>query len=200
MIARRAGLGAAALLAAFAAAHPAASRPVTPVATIRAHGLSATLARSPRGDANFQYFLTVSHAGHTVLSSPGDRARLIPRLLHFPGDAARWFPQQEVRLVGVARLAGLPFVVIVEHNTAADCGWARVGLVGPDGRVVVIDNACGLDARIGRDRLILSGPYYGPGAPLADPTIPHATATLARRHGHFTLEPGYFQLRRLPAR
>jgi hypothetical protein len=155
--------------------------------------LAATLRRSPRGPGNFQYFLSVRNNGKIIFSSPGDPRQLIPRLVR-PAGAPRWFPQQSVRLAGIATLGGRRFVIVTEHNTGADCGEGAVGLVDDRGELLKIRNPCELGVTIGRGRITLTGPYYAPGAPLVDPTIVHASAILTFRDGKPVESPHYFQL------
>lgn len=188
----RAALGFALVLpAASCASAPAA--PAVPVAHVAAHGISAVLRRSERGHGNAQYFLTVRHEDRIVFRSPGDPGRLIPRLTR-PEGAPYWFPLQTVHLAGIATMGGTPFVVIAEHNIGADCGSGRVGLIGPKGRVIVVENACALGVRIEQGNLVLSGPFYGPDAPLVNPTIPHATSRLTIAHGRIVQTPSYFKV------
>lgn len=163
------------------------------VAHVAGHGVSAVLRRSARGPGNYQYVLTVRHDGRVVFRSPGDRARLIPRLTR-PQGAPHWFPLQTARLAGIAVLGGTPFVVMAEHNTGADCGSGKVGLIGPRGQLVTIENGCALDVAIEPGHLVLTGPYYGPDAPMVNPTIPHATARLAIEEGRLRLVPPYFRI------
>lgn len=173
----------------LAATMPAAHARVQPVATARHGSLSAVLSRAPRGAGNFQYFLDVHDGKRLVLAAPPDK--VIPHLVQGHGTA-RYFPMQRVALAGIARLGGANFVVIEERNTGADCGMGRVALIGRHGTALMLDNPCGLAARIERGRVILTGPYYAKDTPLYRPTIAHARAVLRRVDGSFVETPGYF--------
>ncbi|MHB1303340.1 MAG: hypothetical protein ACYCZB_07675 [Acidiphilium sp.] len=173
----------------LAAAAPAAHARAEPVATARSGSLSAVLSRAPRGAGNFQYFLDVRAGKRLVLAAPPNR--LIPRLVQGHGTA-RYFPMQRVALAGIARLDGADFALVEELNTGADCGMGRVALIGRHGTALILDNPCGLAARIERGRVILTGPYYAKDAPLYKPTIPQARAVLTRQDGRFVETPCRF--------
>jgi hypothetical protein len=117
--------------------------------------------------------------------------------------AKMWFPVQDVKIVGTAVLMhrGVQQMVVVSHETAADCGSATVtvlgskpgGIVGP---VATVTNPCDLGAKVGADgaSIDLIGPYYKADAPLCCPTKTKAAATLRYRDGKWIESPAYFKV------
>ncbi len=119
--------------------------------------------------------------------------------------AQMWFPVQELRIVGAAELMqpATQQLVVQSHEAGADCGAATVAILtsSTGGQVVPavsVQNGCELGASIVRganaDAIALSGPYYGPNAPLCCPTKPHASATLRYANGKWSEKPSYFRL------
>jgi hypothetical protein len=117
--------------------------------------------------------------------------------------AKMWFPVQEVKIVGAAPLTrkGVQQLIVQSHEMAADCGMATVTIFatkpgGTTGPVATITNPCDLAAKLGADgtSLELTGPYYGPNAPLCCPTKPNATAVLRYLDGKWTESPKYFKV------
>ena len=134
--------------------------------------------------------------------SPGNGGPL-SRVTQAGGGAKMWFPVQEVKIVGTAPLMrrGVQQFVLMSHETAADCGTAGVTVfasmpgatVGP---AATLTNPCDLTARIGSDgtSLDLTGPYYGPNAPLCCPTKAKAAAVVRYRDGRWIETPHFFKL------
>lgn len=185
------------------------------------------LSRAARGDqGRYQYFLSIyaawqmppagAKAGtsrkvkwHRVFVSPGDATEIVPRVVQGHGTT-RYFPDQKVTLVGAVKFEPdrAALVLAEEHNAAADCGMGRIAVFGPLGTrrfgpVAVIDNPCGISAKVerqtvGRAKVVLTGPYYAKDAPLYKPTIAKARAVLTMQDGKFVETPDYFPIRRLP--
>jgi hypothetical protein len=117
--------------------------------------------------------------------------------------AKMWFPIQEAHIVGTAQLMGrgAQQVVVQSHEMAADCGSAKVTVLAnaPGGTVapsVTVGNPCELSAKIRGDgaAIELTGPFYGPKAPLCCPTKPNATAVLRYVDGKWSESPDYFKI------
>lgn len=123
-------------------------------------------------------------------------------------DSSMWFPYQSLEIVGPAELMhrGVQELVVAFHQTGADCGSANITVLRYDGKreavvpAVSIQNGCDLSAKIvpgaggALDTLTLSGPYYGPNAPMCCATKPKASATLRYRNGRWTEAPAYYTL------
>lgn len=117
--------------------------------------------------------------------------------------AKMWFPIQQLQIVGSVELMqpGVQQLVVQSHEAGADCGMSVVTILtastaGAIAPAVSVRNSCALRATIATasagDSIALSGPYYGPNAPLCCPTKPNATATLSYRNGKWSVTPNYF--------
>ncbi len=121
-----------------------------------------------------------------------------------PASSPLWFPLQTAKLIGVGQLMhpGVDEVVMLSHQTGADCGSADLTVFGATskGKVVpevTVQNGCALDVKIVKkgnlDVLQLSGPYYGPKAAMCCPTKPKASATLQFVNGKWVETPNYYK-------
>ena len=120
--------------------------------------------------------------------------------------AALWFPVQDASIAGTGEFmgAGAQQLVVQSHQSAADCGTARVDVFFFDAAMQTImttlsvENGCALSAGIvrgsGGDALALSGPYYAANAPSCCPTKPRATAILRFHNGDWSERPQYFKI------
>ena len=117
--------------------------------------------------------------------------------------AKMWFPIQDLKVIGAAPLMQkrVQLLVVQSHEMAADCGSATITILGTKpggavGPVATVTNSCDLAAKIGSDgtSIELTGPYYGPKAPLCCPTKPNVTATLRYVDGKWVETPSYFKV------
>lgn len=159
-------------------------------------------------DPVYQWYLSfyapVQTGAKLIYQLPNDSHELLSRVTKAK-DAQIYFPQQELKIVGAAELrrAGVQDVVVWDHQTGADCGAADVTVFGANaqGKIeqrVHVENGCDLQARIVKHGALsavqLTGPYYGPSAPLCCPTKPHAAAMLAYRNGQWRVSPNYYTI------
>lgn len=142
--------------------------------------------------------------GKLAYRLPNKNGDLLSRVVKAP-NAAMYFPQQDVKITGAAEFekSGVQDVVVWDHQTGADCGTADVTVFGADakGRVqqrVHVENGCDLSAAIVKHGSLsavrLSGPYYGPKAPLCCPTKPKASALLSYARGTWSMTPQYYTI------
>lgn len=140
--------------------------------------------------------------GKLVYRLPNKDGELLSRVTKAKG-AEMYFPLQDVKIVGAAEFerAGVQDVVVWDHQSGADCGDADVTLFGADAKDGVVQrvhvqNACSLSTKIvkrgGLSGVELSGPYYGPKAPMCCPTKPKARALLAYSDGRWSVNPNYY--------
>jgi hypothetical protein len=117
--------------------------------------------------------------------------------------AQLYFPMQDLKIAGAAEFerGSVQDVVVWDHQAGADCGTADVTVFGANaqGQVeqrVHVENGCSLDAAIVKHGALsavqLTGPYYGPKAPLCCPTKARASAMLWYQHGDWNMAPKYF--------
>jgi hypothetical protein len=123
-----------------------------------------------------------------------------------PHGAAIWYPLQDANIAGTGELMGpgAQELVVQSHESAADCGTARVDVFfyGSAMQMVMttlsVENPCDLSASIVHgphgDVLQLAGPYYAANAPLCCPTKEKATAILRFDNGNWTEQPHYFKI------
>jgi hypothetical protein len=127
--------------------------------------------------------------------------------LSHTSDASMWFPAQSGSIVGAAQLmgSGIEQLVVVTHQTGADCGSADLTIFAYDSKkqkvvpAATVENGCELQVKIvhdakGADTLLLSGPYYNDTAPMCCPTKPKASATLSYINGTWVEKPNYYKL------
>ncbi len=170
---------------------------------------SRTLAGRQLGkDAVYQWYLSFyapSAKGLKLMYRlPNAQGELLSRVTKAHGDDM-YFPMQDVKIVGTGEFerAGIQDVVVWDHQTGADCGEADVTVFGANtkGRIeqrVHAQNGCSLDANIVRRGALsavrLTGPYYGPSAPLCCPTKPRANALLSYGNGRWSMAPEYYTI------
>ncbi|HKU66148.1 MAG TPA: hypothetical protein VJP85_00040 [Candidatus Baltobacteraceae bacterium] len=137
-----------------------------------------------------------------VYQLPNERHELLSRVTKAHG-VQMYFPQQDLKIVGAAEFEkpGVQDVVVWDHQTGADCETADVTVFGANARGKVeqrvhVENGCSLEAQIVKRGTLsavqLSGPYYGPTAPMCCPTKPKARATLAYANGTWSVSPRYY--------
>ena len=142
--------------------------------------------------------------GKLAYRLPDKNGDLLSRVTKAP-NAAMYFPQQDLKIVGAAELekAGVQDVVVWDHQTGADCGTADVTVFGADAKGNVqqrvhVENGCDLSAAVVKHGSLsavrLTGPYYGPKAPLCCPTKPKASALLSYAHGVWSMAPKYYTI------
>jgi hypothetical protein len=140
--------------------------------------------------------------GKLVYQLPNSSHELLSKVTKAHG-AQMYFPMQDVKIVGAAELErpAVQDVVVWDHQSGADCGTADVTVFGAqtNGRVVQrvhVENGCSLDAKIVKHGALsavrLTGPYYGPKAPMCCPTKPRASAMLSYRNGDWSVTPNYY--------
>lgn len=140
--------------------------------------------------------------GKLVYQLPGKDQELLSRVVKAHG-ARMYFPQQDVKIVGAAEFerAGVQDVVIWDHQAGADCGSADVTVFGANTKRQVVQrvhvqNGCTLDAKIVKHGALsavqLTGPYYGPKAPMCCPAKPKASALLSFANGRWSMTPNYY--------
>ncbi|MGZ3540670.1 MAG: hypothetical protein ACXVAF_05705 [Vulcanimicrobiaceae bacterium] len=154
------------------------------------------------GRTDYQWYLSVySPDGALAYRSPGDTAGLVTRLQKANG-APYYFPHQSLSIAGAGRLMGSDAeqAVVAIREIGADCGAMTVAIldISDGGRKAVpvarVTNFCDLEPKIVGDAVQLTGPYYGPSAPLCCPTKNHASAMLRYRNGEWVESPLYFRL------
>lgn len=170
------------------------------------------LSKKPLGSANgssfYQWYLSFYAIDGSVYRlkyrSPDERVPF-SHVTKAQG-ASLWFPVQDAKIVGTGELMGpgAQQLVVQSHESAADCGGARVDVFfygSAMQRVMTtlsVQNPCELSASVIRgahgDSLQLTGPYYAANAPLCCPTKPKATATLHFNNGSWTQQPQYFKI------
>lgn len=123
--------------------------------------------------------------------------------------AQLYFPQQSVTIIGGAELEqpAVQDAVVLFHEAAADCGSSTVAIIGDPGRAMkptvraTVVNGCDLKAKIVKygnmQAVQLSGPYYGPKAPMCCPTKNNATAklTYSGQIRGWSVTPKYFTVK-----
>ncbi len=121
-----------------------------------------------------------------------------------------WFPVQDASIVGVGELMGpgAQQIVIASHQMAADCGSGRVDVLFQDAAMQMImptlsvENGCDLSAKVIHDAqgyaISMTGPYYGPHAPMCCPTKPKATAIFRFTNKGWVQTPKYFEVLKTP--
>jgi hypothetical protein len=155
----------------------------------------------------YQWYLSFyapdgNDGGKLVYRLPNKSHELLSQVVKAHG-AEMYFPMQELRIAGAGEFeqSGVQDVVVWDHQAAADCGAADVTVFGANakGRVeqrVHVENGCSLDAKIVKSGALsavqLTGPYYGPRAPLCCPTKPRASALLSYKNGDWGVTPNYF--------
>ena len=161
------------------------------------------------GDPVYQYYLSfyapaADGASNLVYQVPNKSSDWLEKVTKAP-SADLYFPHQNLQIVGAGELEQqtVQDVVILSHQAGADCGSADLTVFGADthGKVqqrVHIQNGCDLRAKIVKKGQLqavqLSGPYYGPKAPMCCPTKPHATAMLTYGNGKWSVKPNYFAI------
>ncbi len=173
---------------------------------------SRSLVGKQNGKQNaYQWYVSiyapVGNGWNLTYRSPGDGTKLLGTVTKVKG-AQLYLPQQSVRIVGGAELEQptVQDAVIQVHESSADCGQSVVAVIGalpslhPAIRTTVV-NGCDLQASIvkyGQMQAVqLTGPYYGPKAPMCCPTKPKATAklTYSGQIRGWNVTPNYFKLK-----
>jgi len=160
----------------------------------------------------YQWYLSVyapaANGWNLKYRSPGN-GTLLSKVTKAHG-AQLYFPMQSVKIVGGAELEqpAVQDAVVQIHESAADCGAATVAVLGATGRSmavgprVTVTNGCDLQASIvkyGQMQAVqLSGPYYGPKAPMCCPTKPKAKAKLTYSGSirGWSVTPNYYTIHR----
>jgi hypothetical protein len=168
---------------------------------------SKKLVGSANGNSFYQWYLSIYAIDDATYrlkyQSPANGGPLA--LVERANGAKLWFPMQQLRIVGAAELMqpATQQLIVQSHEMAADCGASTVTVLmsNAGGQVVPavsVRNGCELNASIvhgsGGDAVALTGPYYGPNAPLCCPTKTHAIATLRYAKGKWSVKPSYFSL------
>jgi hypothetical protein len=121
-----------------------------------------------------------------------------------------WFPVQNASIAGVGELMGpgAQQVVITSHQMAADCGSGRVDVLFQDAAMqqimptLSVQNGCELSAKVIHDAkgyaVSMTGPYYGPHAPMCCPTTAKATAIFRFTSKGWVQTPKYFEILKTP--
>lgn len=122
-------------------------------------------------------------------------------------DSSMWMPAQSASIVGAGELmeAGVQQLVTTSHESGADCGSETVTIFRYDDKTskvvpaATVQNGCNLTTKIvtpgsGNAYLLMTGPYYGPNAPMCCPTKNKASATLKYVNGSWVESPKYFTL------
>lgn len=157
----------------------------------------------------YQWYLSFyapdgENGGKLVYQLPNKDGELLSRVVKAHG-AQMYFPQQDVKIIGAAQFeqSGVQDVVVWDHQAGADCGAADVTVFGANtkGQLeqrVHVENGCSLDAKIVKNGSLpavrLSGPYYGPKAPMCCPTKPKASALLSYAKGTWSVKPDYYTI------
>jgi hypothetical protein len=156
----------------------------------------------------YQWFLSIyapsANGLKLVYQLPSAEHHILSRVEQAHG-AEMYFPVQQLRIAGAGELeqSGVQDLVIQTHEFAADCGESTVAVLGTDQKEAVVTraqvtNGCDLSASIVKNGSLqavqLTGPYYGPKAPLCCPTEAHATAMLSFANGRWSVTPKYFTL------
>lgn len=167
------------------------------------HVTASRIARGSTAErTDYQWYLSVfAPSGKLAYRSPGDPASLLTRLQKANG-APYYFPHQTLQIAGTGRLMGSNSeqAVVSIREVGADCGSMTVAVIGAaaNGKAAPlarVTNFCDLQPKIVGDAVQLTGPYYGPNAPLCCPTKNHAVAMLRYRNGRWAESPTYFPLR-----
>ena len=148
------------------------------------------------------FYAPAQNGGKLVYQLPNEGHELLSRVTKAHG-APLYFPQQDLKIVGAAEFekSGVEQVVVWDHQSGADCGAADVTVFGANAKGQVeqsvhVENGCSLEAKIVKhgnlSAVHLSGPYYGPKAPMCCPTEPKASATLAYANGAWSVNPNYY--------
>src|SRR5581483_3908147 len=95
-------------------------------------------------------------------------------------------------------------LVVEKYEASADCGGGEVAIFAYDPvnekitKALTIFNGCALHAKVIHnalgDAVQLTGPYYGPNAPMCCPTKRSVTAIVRYSHRKWTMTPGYFTI------
>jgi hypothetical protein len=121
-------------------------------------------------------------------------------------SSSTWLPQQSLKLVGVGQFVqpAVEYLVAEQQEASADCGGGEVAVFHYNWttqrieKSITVLNNCELNAAVIRDRqgdaIQLTGPYYGPTAPMCCPTKAKATAILRYANGKWTMKPNYFTI------
>ena len=158
----------------------------------------------------YQWYLSIyapAPNGWTLAyRSPGPGTTLLAKVTKANG-AQLYFPTQSVKIIGGAELeqAAVQDAVVQVHEQAADCGSSTVAVFGAGSSMkprvrVAVQNGCDLNASIvkyGQMQAVqLTGPYYGPKAPMCCPTKPSATAKLTNSGAirGWSVTPNYFRI------
>ncbi len=179
--------------------------------------LSRKLLGSHSGKQFYQWYFLVyqSELAGNVLEyeSPADGGPL--SIVKQQRGSNSWLPRQQLRVIsgydfvqpvlrarsGRRSTRNLEQVVLESHEMTTDCGAGTVTVFGVASSkiepFVSARNRCELRASIvdgegGPDTIVLSGPFFGPGAPMCCPTKPHAIATLSYSSGGWIETPNYF--------
>ncbi|HTU69498.1 MAG TPA: hypothetical protein VMF11_04180 [Candidatus Baltobacteraceae bacterium] len=176
----------------------------------------AVLSKKPVGtngkESFYQWYLSIYAIDATVyrLKYQSPKNPVPFRAVEKAHGANLWFPVADGSIAGAGELMGpgAQQVVIVSHQMAADCGMARVDVffAGAAMNAVMptlsIENPCDLSAKIVKDAqgtaLAVTGPYYGPDAPMCCPTKPKATAIFRMTSKGWTQTPRYFKVTPTP--
>lgn len=158
----------------------------------------------------YQWYLSIyapaANGWNLAYRTPGRGTTLLTQVTKANG-AQLYFPMQSVKIVGGAELeqAAVQDAVVMVHEQAADCGSSTVAVFGANTKFkpsvhVAIQNGCQLDAKIVKygnmQAVQLSGPYYGPKAPMCCPTKNNATAklTYSGTIRGWSVTPNYFRI------
>jgi len=145
-----------------------------------------------------------SNVARPIYQSPGDSIGLIPQVRQLRRFPMVFMPAATLQILGVGDFAsnGRQELVVGVHTSAADCGMVNIHILAlsPTNKVtnmLQVQNYCRLSAAVARGRyLVLSGPYYAPGAALYRPTINNARSSVAYdpKSGRWSQHPSYFKL------
>jgi hypothetical protein len=170
--------------------------------------LSKKLLGSGNGTSFYQWFLSIYAIDGTVyrLKYRSPDAPVPFGHVTKAHGASLWFPVQDAKIAGTGELMGpgAQELVVQSHESAADCGMARVDVFfyGSAMQAVMttlsVANPCDLSAKVIHadhgDVLQLTGPYYAANAPLCCPTKPRVTAFFHFNNGSWSEQPQYFKI------
>lgn len=160
-------------------------------------------------DPVYQWYLSFyapdgDDGGKLAYQLPDKQGTLLSRIEKAHG-AQMYFPQQSLKIVGVAQFEhpDVDDVVVWDHQAGADCGGAdvtvfRANTKGQVEQSIHVQNGCQLDAKIvkykGAQAIQLTGPYYAPNAAMCCPTKPKASAMLVYKNGDWKMTPNYYTI------
>jgi hypothetical protein len=176
----------------------------------------AVLSKKPVGhdstETFYQWYLSIYAIDGTVyhLKYQSPKNPVPFDVLTKATGATMWFPRQDGSIAGVGELMGpgAQQIVIMSHQSGADCGSARVDVLFQDAAMQMImptlslENYCDLSAKVVTDSkgvaLQVTGPYYAANAPTCCPTKPKVTAIFRFTTKGWTQTPKYFEVMKTP--